>query len=251
MIDGNLVRAVADAGEIVAGSLVIEVGPGTGTLTEELLARGGHVLAVEIDRDLAGLLRRRFIGEPRFDLIEADALDGKHALNPLLSARIKSAVESGIEVRLVANLPYNVASPLVIEMLLAGVRLLAFTVQKEVADRLVAGAGSEAYGPLSVMAQVLGLVEVLRTLPRQAFWPVPKIESALVRVRRRDDVPTSVRSFGVFVRSLFGFRRKTLRRALTQAGHDADTVLRAVTLDPQRRPETLEIAELLSLFRAL
>jgi 16S rRNA (adenine1518-N6/adenine1519-N6)-dimethyltransferase len=154
-------------------------------------------------------------------------------------------------VRLVANLPYNVASPLVIEMLLAGVRLLAFTVQKEVADRLVAGAGSEAYGPLSVMAQVLGLVEVLRTLPRQAFWPVPKIESALVRVRRRDDVPTSVRSFGVFVRSLFGFRRKTLRRALTQAGHDADTVLRAVTLDPQRRPETLEIAELLSLFRAL
>lgn len=250
MIDGNLVRAVADAGQIVPGSFVIEVGPGTGTLTEELLARGARVLAVEIDRELAELLRRRLGSDSRFELIESDALDGKHALNPLLADRIMSSIAASNDVRLVANLPYNIASPLIIEMLLAGVKLLAFTVQKEVADRLAADAGSDAYGPLTVMAQVLGSVEVLRTLPRQAFWPVPKIESALVRVRRAADVPPDVQAFGSFVRALFGFRRKTLRRALTQAGHDADALLRAVPVDPQRRPETLSTAELWALFRA-
>src|SRR3954447_22859559 len=89
MIDGNLVRVVADAGQIVPGDLVIEVGPGTGTLTEELLARGADVIAVEIDRDLAKLLRERFANEPRFTLIEGDGLSSKHALNEELLTAIK------------------------------------------------------------------------------------------------------------------------------------------------------------------
>src|SRR5438874_4385004 len=86
MIDQNLVRIVADAGNIVPGDVVIEVGPGTGTLTEELLSRGADVVAVEIDRDLAKLLRERFAEQPRFELIEGDALSSKHALNEELSA---------------------------------------------------------------------------------------------------------------------------------------------------------------------
>src|SRR5437016_6192306 len=112
MIDQNLLRLVAEAGNPSAGDLVIEVGPGTGTLTEEILSRGAEVLAVEIDRDLAGLLRERFKEEARFRLIEGDALDSKHSLNPDLLAAIESAKHPP---KLIANLPYNIASPLVIE----------------------------------------------------------------------------------------------------------------------------------------
>ena len=244
MIDQNLVRIVADAGNVTPGDLVIEVGPGTGTLTEELLARNAQVVAVEIDRDLAKLLRERFAGENRFTLIEGDALSSKHALNEELVQRMES---SGPR-KLVANLPYNIASPLIIELLIAGIDLLAFTVQKEVADRLRAAAGSDAYGPLSVMAQMLGDVEVLRTLPPQAFWPSPKIESALVRIKREDRLGADAASFSRFVHQVFSFRRKTLRRALAQAGLDAEAMITATGVDPQSRPEVLTPAQLHQLF---
>ena len=239
MIDGNLLRLVAAAGEIAAGDLVIEVGPGTGSLTEELLSTGCHVVAIEIDRDLAELLRQRLQRRSNFTLIEGDALDGKHAINPQLLKEI-----SGVKpVKLVANLPYQIASPLVIDLLIAGVDLLAFTVQKEVGQRLIAAAGSEHYGPLSVMAQLLSSVEILRTLPPQAFWPMPKIDSALVRLRRNDQLGEKAADFSRFLHAVFAYRRKTLRKALAEAGFsvtDCDTTIRAELLSP---------AEWLLLFR--
>ena len=250
MIDGNLVRLVADAGEIAPGDLVVEVGPGTGTLTDELLARGAEVVAVEIDRDLAGVLRTRFVDRPNFRLIEGDALAGKHAVNEELSVILR-AVATATPARprkLVANLPYNIASPLVIELLIEGLDLLVFTVQKEVGDRLRAAAGSDAYGPLTVTAQLLSQVEVLRTLPPQAFWPQPKIDSSLVRVRRKDRLGDQAGAFGRFVHQLFSARRKTLRKALTQAGYAADEMIARQGLDPQARPETLSPEVLLELF---
>jgi 16S rRNA (adenine1518-N6/adenine1519-N6)-dimethyltransferase len=281
------VRLVAEAGEIACGDLAIEVGPGTGTLTEELLARGAHVVAVEIDRDLAAALRAKFASTPSppgtpggegrgeggrtsaekapphpgplprstggegirsgFRLIEGDALAGKHAINAELLSVIRAA--AGRPRRLVANLPYNIASPLVIELLIEGLDLLAFTVQKEVADRLRAPAGSDAYGPLSVMAQMLADVEVLRTLPPQAFWPSPNVDSALVRLRRHDRLGPRAAEFGRFVAALFSARRKTLRKAMAQAGYaDADEVLAKVKLDPQIRVETLPPQTIHALF---
>jgi len=298
MIDQNLVRLVADAGRIVSGDCVIEVGPGTGTLTEELLSRGASVIAVEIDRDLAGALRTRLGGESRFQLIEGDALASKHSINPELFAAIQQGQQAdpANPVKLVANLPYNIASPLVIELLLAGVELLAFTVQKEVADRLKAGAGDDAYGPLSVVAQLLGYVEVIRTLPPQAFWPAPKIESALVRIVRHTPSPSTpgegrgegsrggpdgvagddalneerhhklprlirhetphpnplpayrARELGAFVHAVFGYRRKTLRKALSQAGYDAAPILERTAFDGQRRPEEFTPAQFEAMF---
>ena len=250
MIDGNLVRLVADAGEIAPGDLVVEVGPGTGTLTDELLARGAEVVAVEIDRDLAGALRTRVVARPNFRVIEGDALAGKHAVNEELSVILR-AVATATPARprkLVANLPYNIASPLVIELLIEGLDLLVFTVQKEVGDRLRAAAGSDAYGPLTVTAQLLSQVEVLRTLPPQAFWPQPKIDSSLVRVRRKDRLGDQAGAFGRFVHQLFSARRKTLRKALTQAGYAADEMIARQGLDPQARPETLSPEVLLELF---
>ena len=254
MVDANLVRLVADAGEIKVGDVVIEVGPGTGTLTDELLARvgdGGRVIAVEIDRDLATALRTRLGGDGRFTLIEGDALAGKHGLNPALAAELESA--AGCHVRLAANLPYNIASPLVIELLLAGVQTLAFTVQKEVAERLRAGPGDgKQYGPLSVAAQTLADVEVLRTIPPGVFWPPPTIDSALVRLRRRPDAPAEqeARDFASFVTGLFSMRRKTVRKALAPLTADPDAALAAVALTGGERPEQVSVADLRRLFEA-
>ena len=248
MIDQNLVRTVADAGRLTPGDCVIEVGPGTGTLTEELLQRAGQVVAVEIDRNLAKLLRKTFADYANFQLIEGDALAGKHELNPALAASVAEARQSGHAVKLVANLPYSAASPLVIEMLIAGTQLLAFTVQKEVAQRLEAKPGTAAYGPLSVMAQMLSRVEVLRRLPPQAFWPPPKIESALVRLTRDDRLGAKARPLSQFVHALFSFRRKTLRRALTQAGYNAEAILVATGFDGSRRAEQFAPESLVALF---
>lgn len=246
MIDQNLVRRIAEAGELSPGELVLEVGPGTGTLTEELLARNVEVLAVEIDHDLASGLRARFATHRGFRLVEGDVLSGKHELNP----RVLEALTGRPAFKLVANLPYNVASPLVIELLLAGCALLAFTVQREVADRLRAGAGQDAYGPLSVIARRLGQVEVLRPLPPQAFWPAPKVESALVRIRRTEPVTPDARAFGRFVHGVFSYRRKTLRKALVESGHDAGAVLAATGYDGARRPESFTPEEFAALFAA-
>ncbi len=252
MIDRNLVGVIADSGQLQKSDLAIEVGPGTGTLTEELLVRAGEVLAVEIDRDLAALLRRYFAAKSNFRLLEGDALAGKHRLNPELEAVIIEAKRQGRPVKLVANLPYNIASPLVIELLICGVEHLAFTVQKEVAFRLKAQAGSDDYGPLTVMAQLLAEVRVDRILPAQAFWPAPKIESALVLMKRNDRLGEDARPFGQFVQTLFASRRKMLRKALQQAGYeDAEGLLQSLAIDPQQRPEMLAPGELLRLYREM
>lgn len=245
MIDQNLLGKVRDAGNPRAGDLVIEVGPGTGTLTEELLASGAEVLAVEIDRDLARMLRERFSDQPNFGLLEGDALAGKHAINEQLATRILTARSRGTTTKLIANLPYNIASPLVIELLMVGVELLAFTVQKEVAARLRAPAGSEDYGPLSVVAQMLGQVELLRSLPPQAFWPAPKVESSLVRITRADQLGADARAFSAFIHALFSARRKTLRKAMIQAGFDPATIS---DHDMQQRVEVLTPLQLLNLW---
>lgn len=246
MIDQNLVHLIADAACIAPTDTVIEVGPGTGTLTEELLARGASVIAVEIDRDLAAHLRTHFADQPRFTLIEGDALDGKHAINPDLLR----AISDKTSIKLVANLPYNIASPLVIDLLIAGVDELIFTVQKEVADRLKATSENDDYGPLTVMARMLSRVQVLHTLGPGAFWPPPKIESALVQMVRNDRLGSKARAFGIFVQKLFSFRRKTLRKALNMMDLPADAVLEKAGLDGTKRAESFEPQIIYQLFEA-
>ena len=245
MIDQNLVRLIADEAGVADGDFVIEVGPGTGTLTDEMLNRGAAVTAVEIDRDLAAALRVTFADRATFTLIEGDALDGKHSLNPELAAALDGADGKA---KLVANLPYNIASPLVVDLLLAGVETLVFTVQKEVADRLRAGPDSKEYGPLTVIVQLLSRVEVLRTLPPQAFWPAPKIHSSLVRLTRDDRLGDDARPFAEFVHKLFSFRRKTLRKALEMSG---ETRSLPADVDGTLRAEMFTPAQLLALFHSL
>lgn len=251
MIEPDLVRRIADAGEVAEGDVVLEVGPGTGTLTGELLGRGAKVVAVEIDRDLAAALPETFAGATeagRLVVLETDALAGKHALAPPLAEAIRSAGRS----KLVANLPYNIASPLLVELLLVGVEVLAFTVQKEVGDRLAAGpAAGKAYGPIGVIAQTLGDVELLRTIGPGAFWPPPSIDSALVRIRRKSSDQLKplgdLRAFCQFTHDLFAQRRKALRGKLS-AMNLMETAT-ALGVDPSARVETLDPATIAALFQ--
>lgn len=188
LFDHNLLGKIIDLAEVTAADTVLEVGPGTGSLTEELLARAGLVVAVEIDSGLHRLLSQRLAGHHNLVLLHTDALAGKHAIEPQVLAAL------GARAVLVSNLPYNIATPLIAQCLtsswqaaVAGAAVcrfdrLTFTVQKEVADRLIAAEGSWEYGPVSVVIALLGSAQFGPLVPNTAFWPKPQIVSRAVRI---------------------------------------------------------------------
>ena len=246
--DHNQLRKLVAASGAAAGDLVLEVGPGTGTLTETLLDVGCEVVACEIDRDMAEIVRTRNAhrlgpGAGRVTVVEADCLDGKHALG----AEALTAL-GGRPFALVANLPYQAATPLMATLLERHpeCRGQFATIQREVADRLLAGAGEDAYGPISVTMALRAQVELVAVLSPGCFWPAPKVTSAMVAIRPRAaaDAPEPWSEFGAFVQRVFGRRRKQLGAIL---GRDA---VAAAGFDPVRRPETLAPAEWVSLWRS-
>lgn len=182
LIDHNLIRKLVDAAELRDGQRVLEVGPGTGTMTEEILSRGVHLVACELDHGLASVLRDRFADNPRFRLIEGDCLEGKRGLN----REMMEAVGDGA-FALVANLPYGSGTPLLSRLLIECPRcaVMCVTIQREVADRLAATPGSDEYGPLGVIAAATATVEMVAKLPPECFWPRPDVTSAMIRITRR------------------------------------------------------------------
>lgn len=257
LIDHNLIRKLVDAAAVAAGDLVLEVGPGTGTMTEELLARGADVVACELDDGLAALNRaripgldvaRRSDGHDPFTLVHADCLDGKHALNPGLVDALGAR-----PFRLVSNLPYGAATPLLMTLLTdyPACPLMAVTIQREVADRLMAGPGSKDYGPLGVLAQAMASVERIATAPPECFWPRPDVTSAMVLLRRRDHPLTdNPRRLSEFARTLFGQRRKQLGgtlKGLDWAAVASTPVLETVA--PTLRAEQLSVEQIVTLSR--
>lgn len=257
LIDHNLIRKLVDAAAVGPGSLVLEVGPGTGTMTEELLARGAEVIACELDAGLAQLLRERFGpdsladgtpaapsslapgGRGRFTLIEGDCLYGKRTLNREVAAVIAARPFS-----LVSNLPYGAGTPLLLALLIddPGCGVMAVTVQREVADRLAARPGSKEYGALSVIAQALAEVEGVATLPPECFWPRPDVTSRMAVLRRRAEPLTRDASgLAAACRVIFGQRRKQLGSVLGR-GFDWPAGIR-----PERRAEELGVAEIVAL----
>lgn len=216
LTDHNLIRKLVDSCDVKPGDLVLEVGPGTGTMTEELLDRGARVIACELDDTLAELNRERLAarlierGEDgsRFTLVHGDCLDGKHAMN-----REVIRLLGGREFKLVANLPYGAGTPLMSALMVQHPEcvMMGVTVQREVADRLLAGPGSKDYGALAVIAQATMRVERVATAPPECFWPRPEVTSSMVRLSRLAEALTSdVRGLSGACRVLFSQRRKQL-----------------------------------------
>ena len=213
----------------------LEIGPGRGALTRPLAERAQSVVAVEIDRDLAATLRKS--SGPNVNVVEGDFLTSDLRLEA-----------SGL--RVVGNLPYNAASPILIrlrDLHAGGVRVSDATVmlQREVADRLTAAPGTRDYGVLTVLLARTARIDRLLALPPGAFRPAPKVHSALVRLSFHDPNPAvrDALTFERLVRSVFTRRRKTLSNALQTVTPDGRHLLVSAGLDGRRRPETLTVAE--------
>lgn len=217
LIDGNLMGKLIASAEVTRADVVLEVGPGTGALTEALLDRAGHVVAVEIDRGLHALCQRLLADHDHLTLIHSDVLERKSKVaEPVLAALRETRDRLRGRIMLVANLPYDVATPLLMSLLLGDlfVSPMCFTVQAEVADRLMGRPGSKAYGPISVFTQLFGRIKAIADAPPEAFWPAPKVRSRMCRVDRLAEPPMS-REAGSrlvdLVHACFQHRRKTMQ----------------------------------------
>jgi len=244
----RILARIVDALDLAPGARVLEIGPGQGALTAELLARRIELTAIEVDRDLVLHLRQQF---PDIDIIEGDAL--------ALDWHAIMAERGGPGWVLTGNIPYNITSPLLDRALLPPRPLrIVLLVQKEVADRITAKAGDDDYGALTIGVQAVMTAERLFRVPAGAFHPAPRVDSAVVRLTPRaeplirDDETVGFRRF---VTGMFGFRRKQLVRGLRElTGWDAERVAGVVGrlgLDPTARPEVLEPSQFVAIFRAL
>ena len=263
--DHRVARRIIDAVSPLPTDIIVEIGPGTGALTRILVERSGFVEAVEIDARLADKLRRSVKAE-NLSIVTADALSldwGEFLTRATSSFKsLSSADHVGTRVRVVANLPYYISTPIIERLLSMGHRLFDMTLmlQKEVADRITTGPGSKEYGYLSVMVQYYCAASKLFEVPPSAFTPVPKVRSAVIKLTVRERPPVEVadpaRFFGL-VRAAFAQRRKTILNNLKAASttitprQPLEAALEAASVAPQRRAETLSLAEFAALFSAL
>ncbi|MEJ0066041.1 MAG: 16S rRNA (adenine(1518)-N(6)/adenine(1519)-N(6))-dimethyltransferase RsmA [Caulobacteraceae bacterium] len=238
LLDLNITRKIARLAGVTPGETVIEVGPGPGGLTRALLEAGAHVVAVEKDARFIPLLEDLGAHAPgRLTVINEDALT--------------ATLPAGAPV--VANLPYNVGTPLLIGWLTGPLRPRSMTLmfQKEVADRVVAAPGSKTYGRLSVLAQALCEVRIVMDLPARAFTPPPKVASAVVQLTPRAERPADaiVERLQTLTAAAFGQRRKMLRSNLKPLGGEA--LCAAVGVDASARAEDMTVAQFLAMAERL
>ena len=263
LVDLNLVDLLVRSAMIDPADVVLEVGTGTGVVTERTSAVATRVIAAEIDPRLAQLARERLVERDNVVLVEGDALASKHRFAPELLEALDAALAASPRGRLllVANLPYCVATP-VISNLLALPRpfdAAVVTVQREMAERMTAVAGTSSYNALSVWVGAQCRGEIIRVLPPSVFWPRPKVDSAIVRIvvdaQRRATIPDPAR-FHRFIRDLFCHRRKLLRGVLVRiAGGKRESGVRegvealytTLGLGPDARAEEIPPAGLIRL----
>jgi 16S rRNA (adenine1518-N6/adenine1519-N6)-dimethyltransferase len=244
ILDRQLLARIAEIAGEIGGSTIYEVGPGPGGLTRALLDRGAKVVAVERDRRFLPALAE--LGEEypgKLELVEADAM------------RVDEQALAGDGAHVVSNLPYNVGTALLLRWLTGPWppwwRSLTLMFQKEVAERIVAAAGSDAYGRLSILSQWRSDARIAMQLSRSAFVPPPKVASAVVHITPRE-TPEGVEPKRIeqLTEAAFGQRRKMLRSSL-KGVPGALEAIEAIGIDPQRRAETLSVEDFVALARAL
>lgn len=264
LIDLNLLDLLVRTAELDASDLVLEVGCGTGGLTGKLASLAGFVLAVEIDAGFYELCRDLTSVFPNVHILLADILKNKNTLQPSVLDHLAALRQQHqlARTKLVANLPYVVATPVIANCLLSDLNLerLVVTVQWEVAARLAAVPSTPDYGVLSVLVQSLADVAIIRRIPPAAFWPRPKVDSAIVRIRPDRNKRAAIAdlpAFHRFIHQLYLHRRKNLRGALLPHLSDRfskpelDAALRQHGFDPAGRAEALSVHEHLRLWQAL
>ncbi|MGK2901248.1 MAG: 16S rRNA (adenine(1518)-N(6)/adenine(1519)-N(6))-dimethyltransferase RsmA [Burkholderiaceae bacterium] len=238
LTDGAVIDAIVDAIDPKPGEALVEIGPGLGAMTDPLVARSGRLTVIELDRDLAGRLRRR----PELEVIESDVLQVDFAA---------LALRRGQRLRIVGNLPYNISTPILFHLLGVATHIVDqhFMLQKEVVTRMAAAPGSKDYGRLSVMLQWRYEIESVLDVPPESFDPPPRVDSAVVRMRPLVAPPNvDADMLEELVRVAFSQRRKLLRNTL---GRWLDERGHAGAFDLQRRAEEVPVGEYLVLAAAL
>ncbi|MFL5560426.1 MAG: 16S rRNA (adenine(1518)-N(6)/adenine(1519)-N(6))-dimethyltransferase RsmA [Gemmatimonadaceae bacterium] len=247
LTDPRILARIAEALRLTGTETVVEIGPGRGALTEYLLRHARRVVAIEIDRDLVPKLREKFAGRP-LEVVEGDVLE-----------TALGAAAGGEEFVLAGNVPYYITTPILFHALQRPRAARAvYLVQREVAERVIAPAGSDDYGALSVNVQALASAEIVFRVPAGAFTPPPKVESAVLRVTPLPEpviAPDEEAHFRTLVQSAFGFRRKQMRRVVRTIAsatvERAEQLLAAAGIEPEARPETLTVAQFAALSRAI
>ncbi len=234
LYDPSILSRIIEAAGITADDTVVEIGPGPGKLTRLLSEKAGTVIAIELDDNLYARLRAELAAFGNIKLVHGDALKFRYEeIGPF---------------KVVANIPYYITTPIIFRLLDAkeSLRSMTLTVQKEVAERIVAPPGKKDYGVLSIMIQYYARPELLFVVPKEAFRPVPKVDSAVLHIEMCESRPVQVMDERIFfrvVRTAFSQRRKTLSNSLKGLAEDPKNVLTAAGIDPQRRPETLNLQE--------
>ncbi|MDX1397942.1 MAG: 16S rRNA (adenine(1518)-N(6)/adenine(1519)-N(6))-dimethyltransferase RsmA [Oceanospirillum sp.] len=238
--DEGIIRRIVRSIAPQTGEHMVEIGPGMGALTEIILESADRLDVIELDRDLIPGLKVKFFNHPGFEIHQADALKFDFA----------ELIDDGKPLRVAGNLPYNISTPLIFHLLeqRQNIQDMHFMLQKEVVERLAAAPGTNDWGRLGIMAQYLCDVEALFIVPPEAFDPMPKVDSAIVRLTPHKELPCPAKSaecLDNLVRTAFGQRRKTLRNNLK--GLMDVSEIEALGIDPQRRPETLTLQEVVAL----
>jgi len=245
--DPSILQNIADAADVREGDAVLEIGPGPGTLTSALLARGANVTAIEIDTDAQDFLEEQFGDLPNFTLVRGDAL----------TVNLPELLETAPSWKCAANLPYNVGTPIFFLLTehAAKFERLALMFQREVALRMVATPEERSdYGVLSLMTQLYHDASIALTLPPGAFFPPPKVYSAVVALspieKARIEDPELRRVFERVIKACFQKRRKTLPNGLKGLGIEKASLISAIegaNIDPRARPETLDFDQFVAL----
>ena len=264
LIDLNLLDLLVRTASVGPQDVVLEIGTGLGSLTTRLAAQAAAVITVEIDPQLFQLASEELAGLANVTMLQQDALRNKNTLHPdvLAAVRGQIAAHPGSQFKLVANLPYNVATPVLSNLLTADPLPVSMTatIQKELAERIVARPGTKDYSALSIWVQALCATEIVRELNLQVFWPRPTVHSAIIHILpvpfKRAAID-DVEFFHQFIRSLFFHRRKFLRGVLISTFSEQldkatiDEVLAPFQLRADARAEQLPVKTLVSLANAV
>lgn len=246
LVDENILKTIIGCSELSKADCVLEIGPGMGTMTQVLCEKAGRVLAVEIDRELIPILKVSLFGYENVKLINEDIL--KLNLKAILEENFGS-----FPVKVVANLPYYITTPIIMKLLEEDINMKSITimVQKEVGERLCAAPGGKDYGALTVAVQYRCIPNKIMVVPPESFIPKPEVESMVVRLDSRDKPPVTLKDEKMYfrvVKASFGQRRKTLLNALTagnlgKSKEELKMVLLKNSIDENRRGETLSLEE--------